>query len=46
MLLVIDRYRYYGIESHEQWNYHLGKMYGYGCVCVVRVCVCVCVCDE
>jgi hypothetical protein len=32
---------YYGIVKDEQWNYHLGKMYG--CVCV---CVCVCVCDK
>jgi hypothetical protein len=30
---------YYGIVKDEQWNYHLGKMYG--CVCV-----CVCVCDK
>ncbi len=32
---------YYGIVKDEQWNYHLGKMYG--CVCVD---VCVCVCDK
>jgi hypothetical protein len=24
---------YYGIVKDEQWNYHLGKMYG--CVCVI-----------
>jgi hypothetical protein len=29
---------YYGMERHEQWNYHLGKMYG-----IMDVCVCVCV---
>jgi hypothetical protein len=23
------KYVYDGIERHEQWNYHLGKMYGY-----------------
>ncbi len=25
---------YYGIVKDEQWNYHLGKMYGCVCVCV------------
>jgi hypothetical protein len=34
-----DSIHYYGIVKDEQWNYHLGKMYG--CVCV-----CVCVCDK
>ncbi len=26
---------YYGIVKDEQWNYHLGKMYGCVCVCVL-----------